>query len=49
MRESRLKFTDKERLDPVMGNDFFTHFRRGICIYIRKAKIGFYMRRKLPV
>ena len=21
----------------------------GICIYIRKAKIGFYMRRKLPV
>ena len=30
-------------------NDFFTHFREGMCIYIRKAKIGFYMRRKLPV
>ena len=30
-------------------NDFFTHIRRGMCIYIRKSKIGFYMRRKLPV
>ena len=30
-------------------NDFFTHFREGMCINIRKAKIGFYMRRKLPV
>lgn len=30
-------------------NDFFTNFHRGMCIYIRKAKIGFYMRRKLPV